>query len=295
MTTEITVKSLKEDAKALGIKGYSRMTKAKLLLAVEHALAMNDYNTSKISADQFNQAYQEAASDSEQPTSTVDLLSGDLEDIPMPETASASTQETKAVSNRHEDGRSSRTPVIMDDDFFDETTTVQVSEPLVKYVRSDNQIVEFLVRGKRVLIGWSKKDYKMHIYKAATGSSAVTSYITQIQFFKKLVNGRDGDIALVVAALKRIKSKPAVIKVLERKANGQTQNVSVSASEENARNRRGAVDPVILHRLVSAYASLHNVSVSDACKQGSMIRGFFAGLDDSVNVDDRIDSYLTNL
>ncbi|WP_422661789.1 Rho termination factor N-terminal domain-containing protein (plasmid) [Paenibacillus sp. EC2-1] len=265
MTNQITVKSLKEEAKVLGIKGYSKMTKAALLLAIEQAKGS---------------AKPQPASDSEQASDVFDAMSGDLNDDDTSEETSASTQETPAVD-------------LDDDDLFTEDTIVQVNHPLVKYLKSDNTRVEFLVRGKRVIIGWSKKDYNMHIFKESTGTSCVTSYITQIQFFKKLINGRDGDIALVVAALKRIKAKPALIKVLERKSHVAEQNVSAQTSEENTRPHRGAVDPIILSKFVSAYSTMMNISEKEVrSNYGKEIRQFFNGLDSSMTVDQAIDTYM---
>lgn len=154
-----------------------------------------------------------------------------------------------------------------DEDFFDADVDAVVSPKFIEFVSADNIKVEFIRDGRRHIVGWSKKDFKMHLF-TATGdrftSDKLVSYVTIIKSFKELVNGVHGDVARVVNALVRIKAMPAQIKVLERKSkvSNSGQNVSGHVNQD-VRRHRGTVDAELMNAFVSTYADAFGISESE--------------------------------
>lgn len=126
----------------------------------------------------------------------------------------------------------------------------EVSGPSVRFefVRSDNTIVEFKQNGVRVIAGWSKKDFKFHLYSDNKGDR-LTSAQFVINVFKKYTNGVHGDVARIVYALTRLRQKPSVIRAKEEWVRSQRgmlvepNKENVSATKPVRRNAFVPIDP----------------------------------------------------
>lgn len=100
-----------------------------------------------------------------------------------------------------------------------------------EFVKADNCTVTFKQCGVRIIIGWSKKDFKFYIHNDNKGNALYNPYAA-IQAFKRFKNGEHGDVARIVAAIKHIYKKPSIIQAMEKRAKEQ-QNVSAVPRKEN--------------------------------------------------------------
>lgn len=118
-------------------------------------------------------------------------------------------------------------------------------DKLFEFVRADNCTVEFKSAGKRVIIGWSKKDFKCYLYHESTGARFY-SIGSAITLFKRYQNNVHGDVARIVSALVRLRNKPSIIRAKEEYAKSQQR---AALGKENqytskpSRNSFVAIDP----------------------------------------------------
>lgn len=129
------------------------------------------------------------------------------------------------------------------------STSTPVSEPkasdkLIEYVNGTDVAVHYRVKGEDVIVGWSRDDYKLHIWSRRKGDRIV-SYATLVNMMSKFTKGVHGDVGLVVKAFSRIRKKPAKIVMLER--NNYTPKTTpvpnVNKQDQQERPNRGMVDP----------------------------------------------------
>lgn len=133
-----------------------------------------------------------------------------------------------------------------------EPTPIQASEAstptydkLFEFVRADNCTVEFRSAGKRVIIGWSKKDFKCYLYHETNGARFY-SIGTAIEMFKRYQNNVHGDVAQIVSALVRLRNKPSIIKAKEEYAKAQQRAALGKENQSTSKPRRNsfvAIDP----------------------------------------------------
>lgn len=124
------------------------------------------------------------------------------------------------------------------------STSTPVSGKLIEYVNGTDVAVHYRVKGEDVIVGWSRDDYKLHIWSRRKGDRIV-SYATLVNMMSKFTKGVHGDVGLVVKAFSRIRKKPAKIVMLER--NNYTPNMTpvpnVNKQDQQKRPNRGMVDP----------------------------------------------------
>lgn len=259
-----TVKELRVIAKDLKIKGYSAMTKETLANTIAAVIQASEPQAS------------------EHPLVNADNKIGEITNY-------------TTIGDSDEDFFSG------DGDHADDDIAADVVAYVkrIEYVKGTNLAVQFRWEGKLVIVGWSKADFKMHSWSEISGRSMLTSYATQMKFFKKLKNGLDGDVAQVVKALVRIKAMPAEIKVLQRKAaRSDDQNVSGRRVDENGRIRRGVVDVNVMNVFVGMYAEAFDMPEADVRKKGMLIREFmnqYAALNDEVSIEEYAANYIGDL
>lgn len=262
-----TVKQLKADAKVIGIKGYSKMTKAQLIEAIALASVASEPKASEPS----------------------NVIAPSIEMIRNPIVHSS---EQALIAQDDADD------FFEDGDLQDETLAVYAVKR-IEFIKGTNLAVQFKYNGKLVIIGWSRSDYKMHSWSEINNKAMLTSYASQMKFFKLLKNGLDGDVAQTVKALVRIKAMPSEIKVLQRKATrSDDQNVSDHRVDENVRIRRGVVDPNVMNVFVGMYAEAMQTSESDVRKNGMLIREFmneYASVESEIAIEDFAASYISDI
>lgn len=123
------------------------------------------------------------------------------------------------------------------------TTTKRIKP--IEFIKATGLAVHYKANGKDVIVGWSTTDFRMHIWSKEKGTRFI-SYPTLMRQFSKLKNGVHGDIARVVKALGRIKTKPVQIMNLEqeKKAN------AVSRADENVNEDASAKQQPVTRELI---------------------------------------------
>lgn len=109
--------------------------------------------------------------------------------------------------------------------------TASGASKLFTFVRSDNCVVVFKQKGVEVKIGWSKKDFRCYMIKG--GKAVHYSIHTAINNMRPFKDGIHGDIKLIVAALVKIKTKPAIIQAKERKPQQATDKPETTKSSRS--------------------------------------------------------------
>lgn len=168
------------------------------------------------------------------------------------------------------------------DDFFEEddttSTNEEASEPeaseqpiqtytkLIEFVSSTAIAVHYKYRGIDVVVGWSKDDFKMHVWSKRKGSK-LTSYGSMIKAMSHFKKGVHGDVGLVVNALKRIKLMPAKIKMLQAQLKAANEvsgnqvspeNVSpVKTEEKRSRANRGVAEAMWVKNFRDEFELIH--------------------------------------
>lgn len=232
-----TVQELKQVAKELGVIGYSKMSKQKLMEAIEmkkQQMSMSDLQASA----------SEPEASERNPHHNNDANADGADAFFVPSDNDAPPAGDDAVVA--EDGG---------------TKSESKPKKLIEFVSADNIKVVYRVNGRTmtdtVIVGWSKKDFCLHMYSSVRGDRIV-SYATLITIFKKYTNGVHGDIARIVKAFGRIKAMPAPIKILQRKAKLANQEVVGEQRMENAsasNRRRGTVDPEWLKQFTASFVA----------------------------------------
>lgn len=288
-----TVKELKQQAMELGIKVNGKITKQQLMEAIEMkqreaqanqlreeivALMKQRYDITQLIAVKNKQLYdltgtmvsmrdvvnqlkggdvqasasEPEASEREQSTTSYDD-EVDAFFVPSDEDAPPAEYDGGSVFVDNDNGEASN----MSENVKEESKV----KKLIEFVSADNVKVVYRINGKEVtdtvIVGWSKKDFRMHMYSSMRGDRIV-SYATLIALFKKYKNGEHGDIARIVNAFKRIRKMPAVIKVTQQKAKLAQQGVVAEPRKENAQTsnrRRGTVDPEWLQQFTASFAA----------------------------------------
>lgn len=127
-----------------------------------------------------------------------------------------------------------------DDMIFEEEKMNYTPAPKVfEFVRADNCVVIFKQKGVEVTIGWSKKTFRCHMQKE--GKAQYYSAQTAINAMKKFKNGVHGDVAQIVKALTRLRTKPSIIIAMEKKARAAASAPASSSSATN--DQRSSAKP----------------------------------------------------
>jgi hypothetical protein len=194
----------------------------------------------------------QATSDDNHVPADDDRFLGDIDlDNPEEETVVDEQQEVQQPQPKQQQSKKE------DNKMQQQRQPKQKKEKLITYIGETTTYVQYKCKGLMVYVGWNADDYKFYCMTQGKEKKQ-TTYAEMIRKFSLLKNNEHGDIAQVVAALRKLKDLPAVLvekrkrEYMARYNNNEQQvqqpradKAEPAARKENAHNnkqRQNAVD-----------------------------------------------------